>query len=136
MQVTDNHHCFVCGADNPVGLKTRPTCDAEPGRAWMTVVLPAEYQGWEGMVHGGIIAALLDEVSAYAAMSVVRQIVTGELKVRYLKPVPIGQEVRIEARVCERVRRSIRVEATLTIQGDVLARSEARMVVLRPSEGE
>lgn len=134
MQVNDNRHCFICGPGNPIGLKTRPICDAATGRAWMTVTIPAAYQGWEGMAHGGIIAALLDEVSAYAAMSVTTQIVTGELKIRYLKPVPIEREITLEAHVGERIRRSIKVEAVLTFQGDTLARSEARMVVLRSHE--
>lgn len=133
MQVNDNSHCFICGANNPIGLKTKPVFDEFSGSARMTVTIPVEYQGWEGIAHGGIIAALLDEVSAYAAMSATRQIVTGELKIRYLKPVPIGRELFIEAHVRERIRRSIKVEATLRHQGDVLARSEARMVVLRSS---
>lgn len=131
MQVTDNNHCFICGPGNPIGLKAKPTCDKAAERAWLTVVIPAHYQGWEGMAHGGIIAALLDEVSAYAAMSVTRQIVTGELKIRYLKPVPIGRELRAEAQVSEHIRRSIRVDAVLTCDGEILARSEAKMVVLR-----
>jgi uncharacterized protein (TIGR00369 family) len=134
MQVADNRHCFICGPGNPIGLKARPTCDEVSGRAWLTVVIPVDYQGWEGMAHGGIIAALLDEVSAYAAMSVTRQIVTGELKIRYLKPVPIGREIRAEAHVCERIRRSIKVDAVLTCDGETLARAEAKMVVLRAAE--
>lgn len=131
MQVSDNRHCFICGPANPIGLRARPTCDGTSGRAWLTVVIPADYQGWAGMAHGGIVAALLDEVSAYAAMSISRQIVTGELTVRYLKPVPVGREICAEAQVCEHARRSIKVEAILTCDGESLARSEAKMVILR-----
>jgi len=136
MQVTDNRRCFICGDNNPVGLKSKPCRDEASGRAWMTVVIPAEFQGWEGVVHGGITAALLDEVSAYAGMAVSKQIVTAALNIRYLKPVPIGCEITIEAKVREQIRRSILVDAQMTCAGEVLARSEARMMVLKTAAGE
>lgn len=131
MQVSDNHCCFICGSENPIGLKVRPQRDEAAGRAWLKVVIPAEFQGWEGVAHGGIIAALLDEVSAYATMSVSKQVVTAELNVRYLKPVPLGREITVEAHLRERVRRSITVDAVMTCEGEVLARSTGRMVVLK-----
>lgn len=131
MQVTDNRGCFICGSGNPIGLKVRPCRDEAARRAWLTVVIPDEFQGWAGIAHGGIVAALLDEVSAYASMAVSKQIVTGELKIRYLKPVPIGREITIVAHVREQVRRSILVDAVLSCEGEMLARSEAKMIILR-----
>lgn len=131
MEVSDNRCCFICGPRNPIGLKVKPSWDETAGCAWMTVVIPPDFQGWEGIVHGGIVAALLDEVSAYAGMSISRQLVTAELKVRYLKPVPVGQEITVEARVREQVRRSLLVDAQVTCQGEALARSEGRMVILK-----
>ena len=134
MQVSDNRCCFICGPNNPIGLKVKPCRDESAGRAWLSVVIPPEYQGWEGIAHGGIVGALLDEVSAYAGMSISKQIVTAELTIRYLKPVPIGLELTVEASVRERIRRSVMVDAQLTCQGIVLARSEGRMVILKPAE--
>ena len=131
MQVSDNRGCFICGANNPIGLKTRPSRDEAAGRAWLSVVIPATFQGWEGVAHGGIIAALLDEVSAYAVMGVSKQVVTAELTVRYLKPVPIGAEITVSAQLREQVRRSLTVDARMTCGEELLARAEARMVVLK-----
>ena len=131
MEVSDNRRCIVCGPENPIGLKVRPQYDRESGRAWLTTTLPADFQGWAGVAHGGVIAALLDEVSAYAAMSESRQIVTAELTVRYLKPVPLERELFVEAQVRDRVRRSITVEAVMTCEGEAMARATARMVVLK-----
>lgn len=136
MQVADNRRCFICGPANPIGLKAKPAYDHTAGQAWMTVVIPSDYQGWEGIAHGGIVAALLDEVSAYAAMSLTKQIVTGELTIRYLKPVPIERELTLEAQVREQIRRTVKVEASLKCDGEILARSEARMVVLRKPHAE
>ena len=135
MQVTDNRCCFICGVNNPIGLKTRPSRDEAAGRAWLSVVIPEEFQGWAGVAHGGIIAALLDEVCAYAVMGVSKQIVTAELKIRYLKPVPVGREVTVAAEVRDLVRRSIAVEASLSCAGEILVRAEARMVVLKAAAG-
>jgi uncharacterized protein (TIGR00369 family) len=136
MQVADNRGCFICGANNPIGLKTKPSRDEAAGRAWLSVTIPATFQGWEGVAHGGIIAALLDEVSAYAVMGVSKQVVTAELTIRYLKPVPIGREVTVSAQLRERIRRSITVDAQMTCQGETLARAEARMVMLKAAAGE
>lgn len=133
MQVSDNRCCFICGPQNPIGLKVKPVRDESAGRAWLTVVIPADFQGWEGVAHGGIVAALLDEVSVYAGMAISKQIVTAELTTRYLKPVPTGREITVVAHVREQIRRSITVDAVLSCQGEMLARSEARIVILRPA---
>ncbi|MCK4536657.1 MAG: PaaI family thioesterase [Desulfuromonadales bacterium] len=131
MEVSDNQYCFVCGKNNPVGLKTTLQVDRETQSASCELVIPAEYQGWEGMVHGGIIAALLDEVCAYAGMTVSEQVVTGELKTRFRKPVPVEQLVTVSAKVAKQARRTVMVEAQLAMDGRVLAGAEAKMVVLK-----
>lgn len=131
MEVSDNRRCFICGPNNKIGLKIRPEYDWTAGRAWLKLVIPDDFQGWEGVVHGGMVAALFDEVSVYAAMAESRQVVTAELHTFYLKPVPTGENVMIEASVRNRSGRSIMVDATLVFNGKLLARSEARIVVLK-----
>jgi acyl-coenzyme A thioesterase PaaI-like protein len=131
MQVFDNQYCFVCGKHNPLGLKATLEVDREARSASCQLVIPAEYQGWEGMVHGGVIAALLDEVCAYAGMTVSPQVVTGELKTRYRKPVPLERLVTVSARAGAAQRRIVTVEAQLEMDGEVLASAEATMVILK-----
>ena len=135
MEVSDNQYCFVCGSENPVGFKTRIEVDSDKQRAQCTLAVAAEYQGWQGMVHGGIISALLDEVSAYAGMTVSDTVVTGELTTRFLKPVPVEQELTVSAQVIKQLRRVVTVEARLVMQGEVLASAEAKMVAIRPTTG-
>jgi len=132
MEISDNKYCFVCGKDNPVGLKLDLKVDHEEQKAEINVAVPVEYQGWEGMVHGGIISALLDEVCAYAGMTVAKTVVTGELKTRFRKPVPVEVEVRVVARVVKQVRRTVLVEAELIMQDEVHASAEAKMVIINP----
>ena len=70
LEVSDNRYCFICGHDNPLGFKANIEMDRDAQRAQCTVTIPAEFQGWKEMVHGGIISALLDEVCAHAGMTV------------------------------------------------------------------
>ena len=107
-----------------------PRVDAGNREASFDIRLPAEYQGWQGMAHGGIIAALLDEVSAYAAMTVSEPIVTSALNVRYLKPVPVAELITARARVVRQKGRSIFTGAELLWHDQVMASAEGRLVVV------
>jgi len=131
MEVSDNSYCFICGKDNPLGFKAAIEVDREQRRAQCTVTIPAEFQGWQKMVHGGIIASLLDEVCAHAGMTVSESVVTGELKTRFRRPVPVGREVTASAQVTEQVRRTVLVVAQLHLQGELMASAEAKMVIVR-----
>lgn len=86
--------CFVCSEGHPhgLGLRFHHTTD---GVACVTRI-PATYCGFDGMVHGGIISALLDEAAAYALFARHGKLgVTRDITVRFLKPVPTGTEIRV-----------------------------------------
>ena len=131
MDISDNQHCFICGQENPIGLKAELQVDKQVHSATCRVTVPSEFQGWQGMVHGGIIGALLDEVCAYAGMTVAMPVVTGELKTRYRKPVPVDHPLLVSARVTDRQRRTLTVEAELAADGMVLASAVATMVIVK-----
>ena len=83
--------CFVCGRQNPVGLKLR--FYEEPGAEQVRadLMIPSEYQGYPGVVHGGIVSTILDEVSGRAAMmrgGDERLLVTLRITVRFRRPTP------------------------------------------------
>jgi uncharacterized protein (TIGR00369 family) len=114
-----------------LGLQAALEVDQAANSASCRLRIPAEYQGWAGMVHGGVVAALLDEVCAYAGMTVAEQVVTGELKTRYRKPVPVERLVTVSAKAGQRTRRTVMVEAQLAMDGEILASGEATMVIIR-----
>ncbi|NPA30833.1 MAG: PaaI family thioesterase, partial [Chloroflexi bacterium] len=91
--------CFVCGLRNPVGLKMR-FLQAGPGKAVAYAVVPEAYQGYPGVVHGGIVAALLDEVTGRAGTGTdpehARLFYTARLSIRYRRHVPIQRLLRLE----------------------------------------
>src|SRR5262245_46023439 len=82
------HHCFGCGPGHPAGLHVR--CFKTPEGVISPIIVAGQHAGPPGAAHGGIVAAYLDEVLAAAVKrATTRPAVTGELTVRYVKPVPV-----------------------------------------------
>jgi uncharacterized protein (TIGR00369 family) len=83
--------CFVCGLQNPLGLKIAFYNDPEVEQVRAELTIPDVYQGYPGVVHGGIVAAILDEISGRAVMlhgSDEDLMATLRLTVRYRRPTP------------------------------------------------
>jgi acyl-coenzyme A thioesterase PaaI-like protein len=89
-------NCFVCGRANLYGLHIE-FYENESGEVSANTSVPAHFQGYPGIVHGGVIAAMLDEVSGRALMQgdPNRFAVTAKLSVRYRKPVPVETPIRL-----------------------------------------
>jgi acyl-coenzyme A thioesterase PaaI-like protein len=92
--------CFVCGLENPIGLKVSFYVD-EQAQVTATVVLDDRFQGYPGVAHGGVVATLLDETLARAVMATDpnRFMMTGRLTTRYRKPTPLGVPLRLVGKV-------------------------------------
>ena len=86
----DDRMCFVCGEKNPVGLRLRLRTDPERGESTAEVTFPGHFQGWAGIVHGGLLASVLDEAMIYAVGAKGFTCVTGEITVRYVEPASTG----------------------------------------------
>jgi acyl-coenzyme A thioesterase PaaI-like protein len=89
--------CFVCGRENPVGLKLK-MYEVEPGVLESTYTAPEHFQGYPGVLHGGIVASILDEISGRAHMGPAdkpRFMYTARLEVKYRKNVPISRPLKI-----------------------------------------
>jgi len=90
--------CFICGLENPVGLHLH-LYEVEPGVVETTYTAPDHFQGYPGVLHGGIVGALIDEVSARAQMGSdpndPRFMFTAKLEVKYRQNVPIGKLLKI-----------------------------------------
>lgn len=127
--------CFVCGVENPVGLRMH-FLETEPNDHGIVQVtaqytVPARYQGYPGVVHGGIIATMLDEVTSRTVFrgDPPRFVVTAKLSVRYRKPVPVETLLRLTGRVVEDKGRVIHVAGEIFGPGEVLlAEAEAVLV--------
>ncbi len=94
----NSRQCFICGLENPIGLHLH-FYETEPGVVETEYSAPDHFQGYPGVLHGGIVAALLDEVSMRAQMGSdplnSRFLFTGKLEIKYRKNVPIGRKLKI-----------------------------------------
>ncbi len=97
--VRDDHHCFGCGRLNPHGLHLSFGPNGNGGGVSALFVPGAEHEGYAGVVHGGIVTALLDEAMAWAAYARGVWVVTARIDVRFRRPVEIGTPVRAVGRV-------------------------------------
>lgn len=127
----DDGRCWVCGPLNPHGLHVEFT--RGEGRCEASLVIPAWGQGFQGLAHGGVVAGLLDEAMWHALDTVARKpTVTAELAVRYVRPVALGTQVRVEASCSLARGRLYRARARLLdAQGEVLAEAEGTFLVPR-----
>jgi len=106
-EIERDSSCFCCGVDNEAGLHLVFAYPAE-GEAQASLEVPAQFSGWKRMTHGGFLAMLLDEAMAHACLYAGLAAVTGEIPVRYLKPVETGARIAIFGKVEERRGRILR----------------------------
>lgn len=124
----DDGYCFACGPENPVGMHLQFVENPDGGVMCRTT-LRKDFQGWQGIAHGGIALSLLDEAMAHAAAHAGHRGVTASIAARFRKPVPIGREVTILGRVGESRRNVLFLHArVLDADGTVLLEGEGKFV--------
>ncbi len=96
----ENHKCFGCSPINPSGLRMKFYSKDESVFSWVTV--SEHLCGWENLVHGGVIAAILDEIMSRTALYILKKfIMTKEIHVQFLKPVLIETELMARGSVVQ-----------------------------------
>ncbi len=131
MKLIDDSRCFVCGKNNRIGLKLNIKRDNESHKAWAVTKINSRFCGWAGVVHGGIISTVLDEIMAYAAFTVYDSGVTGEICVRFRKPIPTEREILIEGFIESSKGRVLYTKGTITMDGELMAESTGKMVMVK-----
>lgn len=109
----DGHNCFGCSPSNAYGLRMKFFTDEKSLFSWVRV--PGHLCGWDNLVHGGVLAAILDETMGWTAIHFLKKYaLTHSMTVEFHKPVHIGEEIRVKARVLEdRGKRKAAVEGYL-----------------------
>ena len=125
----DDRVCFVCGEKNPIGLKLRIRTDPERGESSAEVIIPEHFHGWAKIAHGGLVATVLDEAMIYAAGAKGIKSVTGEITVRFNKPVSTGVPYELKGRLLQDRGRIVLAESELRDgQGVVVAQASGKLV--------
>ncbi len=124
IDLRDDSMCFCCGKLNEQGLKLEfETTDSV---TTTSLSFPKQFQGYRDIVHGGLIAAVLDEAMATLVSEMGHLAVTAELKVRFLHPLRVETPVRFTAYLLDKRRNTFRMEATARLEdGTDIARAES-----------
>ena len=127
-KLRDNQKCFVCGKKNPAGLAVDFDIDTEK-RSISARFTPSEiHQGFEGIVHGGVLSCLLDEAMAKLAFSLGLQAVTAEMTTKFKAPASPGEELRVSGRITGENRKLIQAEAKIERGLVVIAEATGKLI--------
>ena len=130
---TDYQRCFVCGQHNPYGLhllfrleNNSIVADFQPRE---------EHQGFPGIIHGGIVASVLDEALGRTSILAERPewTMTGRLEIRYRRYVPYGQLLRVRAFLGMQRRKMLQATGMITLADDentILAEAQGTFLAL------
>lgn len=123
----DHDYCLMCGRGNPRSLGLRFMADRD-GVAHGRFRPSPDLQGYRGVVHGGVIASVLDAAMTHCLFLRDVEAVTGDLRVRYVASVPCDADLTVSARVVASSRRLFRLRAEIRDAEEVLAWAEATFV--------
>ncbi len=132
MELKDDRMCFVCGMDNPGGLRLVFAMD-EADKSIRTEFTPAKsHQGYQDVTHGGLISTVLDEAMTKLAFQLGMDAVTGRLTVRFKRPLMVGEKVIVTGRITKESGRAIEAEASAVREdGTVVAEAEGLLMRVR-----
>ncbi len=130
----DRHNCFGCGAQNRIGMRLRFFVDAE-GTTVAPLRFARRFQGPHGFVHGGVIAAVLDEAMSKAIHASEHganiMALTRQMETEYLRPTPLGTALMLRGRQDRVEGRKHFCSATLSDgEGRVLAKGKALFIAI------
>jgi acyl-coenzyme A thioesterase PaaI-like protein len=125
-------YCFVCGKDNPRGFKIQVSYQEDHLAAETELSLAREFQGWREVIHGGILATLLDELMAHAVWHFAGPGLTLSLEVRFHAPLKPGEPVRVRGAVhpANGSRRMAEGEIIRLADGARIASGKSRFLLL------
>ncbi len=126
----NSRHCFVCGLNNSFGLRIA-FYNSGPGETSAEYTVPEQYQGYPGVVHGGIVASMLDEAAGRSHMGgdPPRFMYTARLEIHYRKNVPVGKPLRLVGKAGKSCRRTAAATSAIyDADGNLLAEAEALLV--------
>ena len=131
MELPHTSGCLVCGRDNPLGLRLALHVDPATGVVTTDFTPRPEHIGFEGIIHGGVLATVLDEAMVWAATWAGRRFcVCGEMTVRFRNSAAVGQPLSVQASV-DPGRRARLIQTTASVLaagGAVVAEATGKYV--------
>jgi len=129
----NSHMCFVCGMENSIGLKLTFYEDGDH-QVTTTFTPRDEHQGYPGVLHGGIAAAVLDEVLGRVAIGRGVWLMTARMELRYRRMIPVGQPLIVVGRVLRETRRLLEAQGDLLLADGTVAATATAAYLPVPEE--
>ena len=128
-QMSHFDECVVSGKANPMGIAMNVQRDGE--QAVANVRLGPAFEGAPQRAHGGVTAAIFDDVMGYVLVLLRTPAYTGRLTVSYRAPVPVGEDLQVRAWLDRRDGRKLFMRAEMTHEGTVISDAEGLFVAIR-----
>lgn len=129
MEFFYDHMCFACGNQNPYGLHLKFEADGEKVKT--TFIPKPEHQGYPGIMHGGLITTVMDEVMARCVNILGLHGVTARMELRFREGIPIGEAIKVEASITNARKTVVDLKAYAYLpNGKVAAEAMARFMVI------
>ncbi len=125
--------CFVCGRDNPIGLHMH-FYTAPDGCVYADYIPREEEQGYPGVMHGGILTAMLDEIIGRTAIAGDLWCMTAKLEMRFRKPVPVGAPLKLKGEITKKTGRVLEGRGEIRLADGSLAVEAHGMYLRIPNE--
>jgi len=121
MKLIDDGFCFACGPKNPIGLKLDFIFDGKTKTITAEFTPRKEHQGYFNIIHGGIIATLLDEAMVKLAIAMDMPAVTAQMDVRLRKALNVGEKITVSAEILKETRKTLDAYAKAVTSDGILA---------------
>jgi len=122
--------CLLCGPEHPQGLRLVFSTQAD-GHVEAAFLCDSTFQGYAGCLHGGIISALLDSAMTNRLFARGYVAMTGELTVRFLKPVAVNRSAVVSGRLVKSSPPLFKMEAELRQEQELMARAKAKFMEVK-----
>jgi acyl-coenzyme A thioesterase PaaI-like protein len=126
-QIENSFHqnCFACGANNGMGLGLK-FHKHEDGTVFGNFFADPKFEGYSGIIHGGIVATLLDSAMTHCLLMKDIPALTGRLSIKYSTPIRTGTVVKLEARIVDQFHEMFILEGKALVDGKKVASAEAK----------
>jgi acyl-coenzyme A thioesterase PaaI-like protein len=135
MELIDEGMCFVCGKANPKGLRVEFAVDRKARRITGVFTPEREHEGYKGIMHGGLVGALLDEAMVKLLWESGTPAVSASLEIRLARPAMVGEPLEISGWV-EEDRGKVLVTAAriVDLRGNLLAEARGKCIRVQAKE--
>lgn len=132
MELIDDNYCFACGKENPIGLKLEFEYDEDEVKVEFQP--KKEHQGWDNVIHGGILFTLMDEAMARLIIEKGDMVVTSRMETKFLRPARVGENIVITGRIEKKDKKKIQASSRIkNTRGKLLATSRGIYVRVNSS---